>query len=259
MVAHATIHHKLDLALRLVNSVTGRVVEERNVQFLSEVSGLKAIPKQGGMYLFLNLGRDELELDVRVYGYESRKIQIRLEEMQGNMPIHEVYLLPLESPVREDVLTLRGRLSGIEEIEAVSLFDTNCCVKEFDARKRIMSVLNQRNVSFQHTHYGLVNRQKTEFEHIEVEKEISPQEIRCKKSLEKEFYINQPIARVIFGQIQEQGEYLLRVMNEENAKYLVRYVVEGNTFYQMVDFHEKDILLNAHEIAKETKHDEREV
>ncbi len=253
MVAHATIQHKLDLALRLVNTVTGRVVDERNPQFITGLAGVKAIPKQGGMYLFLNVGSDDFEMDIHVYGYEPQKIQIRLSEFQGIMPIHEVYLLPLETPIKEEVLTLRGTLSGIEEMEAVSLSDTNCCIKEFDARKRIMSVLNQRNVRFHHTHYGLINREKTEYEHFEVEKEISPQEIKCKKSLEKEFYINQPIVRVIFGQINDQEEYLLRVVNDENAKYLVRYVVNGQTFYQTVDFHEKDILLNAHETERDTK------
>ena len=32
MVAHATIHHKLDLALRLVNTVNGKAVEEYNAK-----------------------------------------------------------------------------------------------------------------------------------------------------------------------------------------------------------------------------------
>ena len=253
MEAHATIHHKLDLALRLVNTVTGRVVEEYNAQFITGLPGVKAIPKQGGMYLFLNVGSKEFEMEIHVYGYESQKIQIHLEEHQETMPIREVYLLPLENPIREDILTLRGKLSGIEKIEAVSLSDTGCCIKEFDARKRIMSVLNQRNVRFQHVHYGLINREKTEYEHFELEKEISPQEIKCKQKLEKEFFINQPIARVIFGQIKEQEEYVLKVANEENAKYIVRYVVEGKIFYQTVDFHEETISLKAHEAVHEEK------
>lgn len=259
MMAHATIHHKLDLALRLINTVTGRVVEDRSVQFITGQTGIKAIPKQGGMYLFLNVGSEDFEADIHVYGYESQKVQIRLSELQGNMPIREVYLLPIESPIREDVLTLRGKLSGIEEIEAVSLSDTNCCIKEFDAGKRIMSVLNQRNVRFHHTHYGLVNRERTEYEHFEVEKEISPQEIKCKKRLEKEFYINQPIARVIFGQINNREEYLLRVANDENTKYLVRYVVEKRTFYQTVDFKEAGNSLRIHEIVKDEGTDGKEV
>ena len=255
MVAHATIRHSLDLALHLVNAVTGKAIEEYNAKFLTKYPGLKAIPKQGGMYLFLNMVREEFEMEIHVYGYEPQKIQIRFPENQEKMPIREVYLLPLETPIREDILTLRGNLSGIEEIEAVSLNDANCCIKEFDARKRIMSVLNQRNVRFHHTHYGLVNREKTAYEHFEVEKEISPQEIKCKKKLEKDFFINQPITRVIFGQVGNQGDYVLKVANDEKAQYLVRYIVDGKTYYQKVDFHEKEFSLKAHE----TVHEEKEV
>ena len=251
MVAHATIHHKLDLALRLVNTVTGSVVEEYNTKFITKLTGIKAIPKQGGVYLFLNIGSEEFEMEVHVYGYEPQKVQIKLSKQQGLMPIHEIYLLPLETPIHEDILTLRGKLSGIEEIEAVSLSDSICCIKEFDARKRMMSVLNQRNVRFHHIHYGLINQERTEYEHFEVEKEISPQEIKCKQKLEKEFHINQPIVRIIFGQIKDQNEYILRVKNDENAKYLVKYVVDGKTFYQMVDFHEKGVYLNSHENVNE--------
>ena len=251
MVAHATIHHKLDLALRLINTVTGSVVEEYDTKFITNLTGIKAIPKQGGVYLFLNIGSEEFEMEVHVYGYEPQKVQFRLSGQQGIMPIHEVYLLPLETPIHENILTLRGMLSGIEKIEAVSLTDSICCIKEFDARKRIMSVLNQRNVRFHHIHYGLINRERTEYEHFEVEKEISPQEIKCRQKLEKEFYINQPIVRIIFGQINNQDEYILRVKNDENAKYLVKYVIEGKIFYQTVDFHEKDVYLNAHENRNE--------
>jgi len=251
MVAHATIHHKLDLALRLINTVTGSVVEEYDTKFITNLTGIKAIPKQGGVYLFLNIGSEEFEMEVHVYGYEPQKVQFRLSGQQGIMPIHEVYLLPLETPIHENILTLRGMLSGIEKIEAVSLTDSICCIKEFDARKRIMSVLNQRNVRFHHIHYGLINRERTEYEHFEVEKEISPQEIKCRQKLEKEFHINQPIVRIIFGQINNQDEYILRVKNDENAKYLVKYVIEGKIFYQTVDFHEKDVYLNAHENRNE--------
>lgn len=255
MEAHATIHHKLDLAIRLVNTVTGKVVDEYNTKFITNLNGIKAIPKQSGMYLFLNIGSEEFDMEIHVYGYEPQKVQIRLSEYQGIMPIREVYLLPLDTPTGEEFLTLRGKVSGIEEIEAVSLSDTNCCIKEFDAKKRIMSVLNQRNIRFHHTHYGLVNREKTAYEHFLLEKEISSQEIKCKQKLEKEFFINQPIARVIFGQIKHQGEYLLRVMNDENAKYIVKYVVDGQTYYQAVDFHEEDISLKAHKAV----HEEEEV
>lgn len=253
MEAQATIHHRLDLALRLVDSVTGKVIEEKSTRFFTQSPEKKAIPRGAGLYLFLNSGREDFDMEIHVYGYESQKIRITYPEQAESLPIREVYLLPLDNPVKENILTLRGNLPGIEEIEAVSLTDTNCCIKEFDARKRIMTVLNQKNIRFHHTHYGLVNRERTAYEHFELEKEISLQSIKCKKKLEREFFINQPIVRVIFGQTGEQGDYVLKVANEERAQYLVRFVVNGNTFYQKVDFRQEGNFLECQEAAEEEK------
>ena len=255
MGAQATIHHRLDLALRLLDSVTGKVIEERNTRFFTQSPAKTAIPRGGGLYLFLNSGREDFDMEIHVYGYEPRTVRITYPEQEENMPVRDVYLIPLDNPVLENVLTLRGNLPGIEEIEAVSLTDANCCIKEFDARKRIMTILNQKNIRFHHTHYGLLNRERTAYEHFELEKEISLQAIKCKKRLEQEVFINTPIVRVIFGQTNEQGDYVLKVRNGEIAQYLVRFVANGNTFYQKVDFRQEGNFL---ECQKETE-EEREV
>ncbi len=251
MKAQATIHHHLDLALRMLDSVTGRVIEERDVTFLPQSPGSVPIPRGAGMYLFVNSGREDFDMEVRVYGYEPQRVRITFPPVEKQMPICQIYLLPLDNPVRNHILTLRGNLPGIEAMEAVSLMDANCCIKEFDARKRIMTVLNQRNVRFHHVHYGLINRERTAYEHFEVEKEISTQEIKCKQKLEQEFQINQPITRVIFGQTTEQGDYVLKVANDEIAQYLVRFMVDGKVFYQRVDFHQEGNRLICEEAAQE--------
>lgn len=251
MKAQAMIHHHLDLALRLVDSVTGRVIEERNVEFLPQPPGCAPIPRGGGLFLFLNSRREDFDMEVRVYGYEPQRVRIIFPQAEGQIPMSQIYLLPLDNPVQNHILTLRGTLPGIEAIEAVSLTDVNCFTKEFDARKRIMTVLNQRNVRFHHIHYGLINRERTAYEHFEVIKEISAQEIKCKQRLEQEFYINQPITRVIFGQVTEQGEYVLKVANDDVALYIVRFVVDGKVFYQKVDFRQEGKLLKCEEAAQE--------
>lgn len=253
MGAQAIIHHRLDLALRLLDSVTGKPIEQRDIRFFTQSPGKKAIPRGGGVYLFLNCGREDFDLEIHVYGYESRKVRITYPEQEEYLPVRDVYLIPLDNPVLENVLTLRGNLPGIEEIEAVSLTDANCCIKEFDARKRIMTILNQKNIRFHHTHYGLLNRERTAYEHFELEKEISLQAIKCKKRLEQEYHINQPVVRVIFGQTNEKGDYVLKVRNDEIAQYLVRFVVNGNTFYQKVDFRQEGNFLECQKAAEEEK------
>ncbi|MDO4531023.1 MAG: hypothetical protein Q4C06_03495 [Bacillota bacterium] len=131
--------------------------------------------------------------------------------------------------------------------------NTNCCIKEFDARTRVMTILNQKNAHFRHNHYGLLNKNRTAFEHFELEREINPQTLKCKKRLKEEFQINQPIVRVIFGQTNEQGDYVLKVEKEEDAQYLVRFVVNGKEFFQKVDFHEEGCILSCQEETEEKR------
>ena len=92
----------------------------------------------------------------------------------------------------------------------------------------------------------MINRERTAYEPFQVEKELSVQEIKCKKALTQSFQINQPIVRIIFGQINEQGDYVLKVANDEAAQYLVRYVVDGKEFFQKVDFKLEGNVLDRH-------------
>lgn len=253
MGAQTIIHHRLDLVLRLVDSVSGGVIEENDVRFSPQSPGGMPIARGAGIYIFLNTGREAQDLEIHVHGYEPRRIRITYPEQEETLPIRDVYLLPLDRPMQNHILTLRGNLSGIEEIEAVSLTEANCCIKAFDAKKRIMTVLNQRNIRFHHTHYGLINRERTAYEHFALEKEISLQEIRCRQALEQPFQINQPIARVIFGQTTEQGDYVLKVADQEVAQYLVRFAVDGKVYYQAVDFHAEGNSLVCREADTEEK------
>lgn len=252
MASCETIRHKLDLALRLIDTVDGRPIDHVKAEFHTRSPGLKAISKEGGIYLFLNVEAKELEVTIHVYGYESREIKLTLAK-EEKMAIRDIHLLPLDTSIGEGILTLRGSLSKLEEIEAVSLHQGNCRIKEFDAKKKIMSILNQRNVHFHHTYYGLINKEKTSYERIQVVREISPEQIECKELLEASYTINQPIVRVIFGQVKENGEYILKVANEEEAEYLVRYVIAGNVYYERIDFHNKENVLTAHETAGQNK------
>lgn len=251
MEAQATIRHWLDLALRLVDSVSGRAIEESNVRISSQFPEETPLPKGGGIYLFLDNGREAREIEVNVYGYEPLKLTLDCPGPEERLPIREVYLLPLDNPAQDDILTLRGSLPGIEAAEVVSLTEADCYIKAFDARKRIMMVLNQRGSRFHHIHYGLIDRNGTAYEHFEVEDELSAHEIKCRKALEREFQVNQPIARVIFGQTSEQGDYVLKVPNGENARYLVRFIVNGKEYFQNVDFHAEGNILECRETAEE--------
>ena len=59
-----------------------------------------------------------------------------------------------------------------------------------------------------------------------------------KDPLQEEFAVNAPICRRLFGRVSGDGSFLLRVRDDgKRQTYLVKYVVNGETRYKSVDFH----------------------
>lgn len=238
MAPQAIVHHQLDLVLRLIDSTSGLQISDKrcNMIFEPEIK-VKPVVRDDGTYLFIGIGRTDFVVDIHVYGYESRKEKVVFENLDEKMPIKEVYLLPKETSAREDsILTLRGTLPGVKEIEAVSLSDVVCIYKDYDRFRRILNVFNQHKVKLKDVHYGIISIDKTEFDHIEIKEELTTQEVRLKNSLEKQYTINQPIAKIIFGQVSDDGEYKIAVRAGKLSEYLVRYVVDDTVHFKKIDF-----------------------
>ena len=243
MAPQAVVRHRLNLIIRLINSVTGQGIGDRRCTIsFSEDIAYKPIAKGEGVYLFLNIEKTDFEMDIHVYGYESRKIKVLFEELNENMPIKEVYLLPKSLPgIDENYLTLRGKIPGIKEIEAISLTNNVCFFKEYDKRQIILKVFNQHNLRLDQVYYGIVDVNNLEYDCIEVKDDISTQEVRLKEPLEKDYTINQPIVRRIFGQINEMDdEYILVLPFGNSAIYLVRYLVDETVHFKKIDCNNLD-------------------
>ena len=241
MAAQAIIHHHLDLMIRLLDSTTGRAIPSRDVQFRQEPLRGRPIGRDDGTYLFLGIGKEDFTMEVSVHGYEPREVKISFEQLDQLTPIQEIYLLPKDYPAGgNEVLALRGNLPGIQAVEAVWLGGADCCIREFDARRKIMKILNPHNVRLPHIRYGLISQDRTVFEGFEIAQEISLTEIRLKEPLTSAYVINQPIARIIPGQVGKDGNYMLKVKSSREAVYLVRYVVDGEERYQKVDFNQPE-------------------
>ena len=98
-----------------------------------------------------------------------------------------------------------------------------------------------RRMNLTQSRYALLNAETQTFETIEVEAELSDRKIRLKANPTEEFPANSPICRIVYGQVEEDGSYLLRVRDDgKNLKYLVKYVVDGQNRYKVIDFHEPD-------------------
>lgn len=234
------IHFKLDLILQLVDTTTGRTVTEQNVRYFEEDESIKPIPRGNGTFVFINTGRKDRTLTLEVAGYETCQVRICYDALDEAVPLKQVFLIPSENtPKGERLCSLTGKLSGLEELEAISLSQSFVTISEFDERKRLMKLfVSQGRLMMENVHYGLISADRKSYEHFEVEEELPPNQVRLKKKLEEQFSVNAPISRVIFGSVSPDGSYLLRV--RDNARVLVclvRYRVNGEYLYQTVDFH----------------------
>lgn len=238
------IRYTLDLLVRLIDTTTGAVVTERDVHFRKDKKTVLPVPRGNGNYVFLNTGRKDCTLDVAVSDFEPAHVTVRYEELDAFLPIKDVFLIPSENTAKgENVVTLTGNLSGIEAIEAVRVGRSYCTVKSFDARKRMLSLFKANGPGMEEICYGLIHADRMTFEAFEVEKVISPVSLKLKKPLQEEFRENSPISRIVYGQWNAAGDYLLRVRDDgTNLKYLVRYVVSGVPAFQTVDFHDPETL-----------------
>ena len=235
-----TIHHRLDLVLQLVDSTTGNSVGDQDVRFFIEGKQCWPIPRGGGNFVFINTGRSDSTLTLKVFGYEDAVVNVQYEKLDNVVPLLQVFLIPSENLAKGECLcSLTGTLQGLEEIEAVSLAQSNICFSEFNERKCLMKLfLAKGRLSMEHVHYGLISSDRTHYEHFAVAEEVPPDMVKLREPLTETFPVNSPISRVIFGNVSPDGSYLLRVRDSaELLNYLVRYRVNGEIRFQIVDFH----------------------
>lgn len=234
----SVIRFRLDLLIRLVDTTTGTAVEERNVRFLRDGENVFPIGRGNGNYVFLNCGRRDFELEVRVQGYDTCRLRIRYEILNAQMPVQEVFLIPSENTQKgQPVITFSGTLPGIESIQAVNLNATCCCISGFDERKRIMKLFRMHRSGMDGIYYGLLHLEKQTYEPFAILKEVSGDSVKIDHLLTEPFSVNAPISRIVFGSVTPEGRYCMRVRDDrERLMYLVRYVVDGKERFQMADF-----------------------
>lgn len=238
------IRHKLDLVIMLIDTTTGTEIQERKVRFKKGADYVNPFSRGDGSYVFINSGREDFDLQVEVYGYEKMTVPVRYEELNEKTPVKEVFLIPSENNrAGERVLTYSGNLSGLQAVDAVLLGQARVYIKEFDTRKRIMTLFRQGSLSLENGPHGIIHMEGEEgsFEAFEVEKMISSVSVKIKEPLERPFSGNDPINRIIFGKVTPEGNYFIRVRDNANElKGIVRYTFEDDTKFQIVDFHHSE-------------------
>ncbi len=235
----SVIRRKLDLLVRLIDTTTGAEIEERNVRFFKDHQPVRPVYRGNGNYVFLNCKREDGFLDIMVHGFDPCREKVEYEKLDSQMPAAEAFLIPSESAAGPlPLITFQGKLPGVERVQAVSLGQAYCCISEFDERKRVMKLFKTHRSGMDHIYYGLIHPDRQDFEPFAVEKEISGTSVKISQPLKEAFAVNSPIARIVFGRVTPEGDYVLRVRDDgTRLLYLVRYVVEGKVNFRTVDFH----------------------
>jgi hypothetical protein len=245
-VAASVISAKLDLVVRLIDTTTGAIIDERNVLFMRDGEPCKPEPRGSGVYIFINTGREDFLMQIKVYGYDDFRKEVHYEELDERQPTVNVFLMPSENTSKgEEVLCLSGTLPFIKNIEAVNLNASLCLANEFDKKKKTMKVFRAggSSVDLDDIYYGLLHTDKMNYEKIEVTGSAAPQSVILKEAIQEEFSSNSPIMRILFGSVDEDGHYVLKVRdNAKDIRYLVRYEVGDEVRFQTVDFRNLEAL-----------------
>lgn len=239
----SVIRARLGLLIRLIDTTTGAAVEESNVQFFVNGQAARPAPRGNGSFVFINIERINVELRVSVYGYEDAVCQVRYEELDDRIPTCDIFLIPSEKNAKgETVIGIFGNLPLMEALEAADLNRPLCRISDFTEKDRKMGVIKQtgRTLDMDETHYALFKADMTSYEKITLSgMDDKTKRLILKEPLQEPYTVNAPIARIVFGQTDGSGNYLLRVRDDSDKLiYLVRYIVQGEVRFQQVDFHD---------------------
>ena len=254
----SVIRARLGLLIRLIDTTTGAAVEENNVRFFVNGQSARPAPRGDGCFVFINIERVDFRLDVETFGYERAGIDVRYEELDDRIPTCDIFLIPSETHAKgETVIGIFGNLPFLEAIEAVDRSRPVCRISDFTEKTRKMKVIRQagRTLDLDYGHYGLLQADGNSYEKIFVSETDAVQMIKLKDALQMPYTVNAPIARVVFGSVDAEGNYLLRIRNNSDRQdYLLRYVVKGEVCFQQTDFSDpENFKLTAHEKKAKAK------
>ena len=235
----SVISSRLDLLVRLIDTTTGAAVEERNVLFLRDEREVRPESRGSGTYIFINTGREDFLMQIKVFGYEDAEVSVNYAELEERMPAVDVFLIPSENTKKgSPVLSFSGNLPLLESIEAVNIMRPLCQGGEYNKKGNTLTVFGRTGgrIQLEDVWYGLLNTDKNEFEKIEVLGNASPQSVKLRNTPAEDFVPNRQMMRIIFGRVSQNGDYLLRVRDDgKDQIHLIRYVVKGEVKFKTVD------------------------
>lgn len=237
-MAAFVVNHRLALALRLLDTASGRPVSDRNLSLRRDGKPVHPMVKDDGTLVFMDEDRTDFELEVRAGGFEPRTVRVCYGELDARLPMLDVQLIPGAGyRSRFPCFSLEGTLPGISALDAVKAGESPCLIREVDPRRKQITIFNPHKLALDRGWYGLVDPDGETYEPFSVVKRVSDQVYRIDRVLETPFKTYFPVCPLVFGGVGPEGAYCLRVRDDtDRARWIVRYVTPSGAAFKAVDF-----------------------
>ncbi|MDR0853271.1 MAG: hypothetical protein LBN34_02775 [Clostridiales Family XIII bacterium] len=229
MKTDMTIMHRIDLAVTILDSVTGRPVVGA-LRLRKNGEDLKYRRAPDGTILFINMGREDFDFEVFSSGYENELVSVMYGELSERLPALDVSLIPTDS-FGDAYLTIDGTLPELAAVDAVRIGPPAFIVQGLDQKKCQLSVGSLYSQELLSRYYGIVERDETRFEPIEIIKVSDKGTYQLAKMPETQVS-GLPLAYRVVGRVVNES-CLLRLPNDGgNARWILRAATGEESSYR---------------------------
>ncbi|MBR6390078.1 MAG: hypothetical protein IKS16_01935 [Lachnospiraceae bacterium] len=250
------IRARLSLALRLIDTTTGRELTETDIHFDSGAEVLRPMFKGDGFWVFTGESREDFSMHIKARGYDELDLDVRYEKLDPKLPICDVFLMPSEkNRTAGSVIEIHGNLSKLESIEAVAVTRPICVFHEASAKRdvyymNLMPLTSGGRVVIDNMRYALVSEDGSRYEVFGIAESDNPTRVVLEEPLKGEHKPGERVCRIIYGRAGPEGDYTLKVRDDGSTlPHLIRFTAGGNEYFRPIDFHQEsgeiDLMDNA--------------
>jgi len=237
------IRARLMVALHLVDTTTGRDIEDTDVRFIRDGTLQRPMNKGNGIWVFTGDVREDFLMSVEVRGFDKEELSICYETLDPKLPILDVFLMPSENNRRGgEVVRIEGSLSGLRSIEAVPVTKPVCMFHEVNEKKGVVTMtllpkIAGSKVELDNTRYAVIFEDEQRYEVFEVISTKSRTQVLLKEDLQNEHKTGEKIGRIVYGRAGPKGAFLLKVRDDGTSlPYILRFVTGRGEYFRPIDF-----------------------
>ncbi len=238
------IKASLSVAIHLIDTTTGKDIDESVVRFTREDIVLRPLYKGNGHWVFTNLGKEDFLMHINVRGYDEMDADIKYETLDPKLPILDVFLMPSEkNRVGGTVLEVYGTLPELEAIEGIYLNRPICSFGSVVEKRGVVTMnLIPRaaggRINLESMKYALLSETKERYEVFEVLESETQTSVTIGSRIGEEHKVNETIYRIVYGRAGPDGKFSLKVRDDsDQLPYLLRFVAKDGEYFRPIDFH----------------------